>query len=1061
MAIKKILYSVVMAISLVAVVSAQEQVGYVNYAADDFVQETVEQQTNAYYDLFGQHITNGYFIYDTKSVLEGYSTSNRPDSLFNLNNEYRASEFFSNFNNLCITKDQISGAKTALIIGDQIHSQFTPLTMNKMYFSGIRWDMQKNGFGLTTLMSRTRPGRMAMRGISGQSYVTYPSTYSYIDWDKQNYLNTNTSDWSVQTMYGDYDFFYGIHGEKKISDKLNIGATFMNHHRNDAKNGESWIGQLPEGFAPKEIHFEIYDLTPKNINDPGAKLHSLSMTINGNTVVAAPEGMYNVDATNFMRTFAGAIDDPIMGQHPRFCTFYPRDHGIDADAIKSVTFEFKISGNYLIFVSTEKMTPLYNRWGKVGYTKEGNAIFGPVQQTIEDIVDVKINQAKLGGDPTLVPGEKYGASEVYFGDYILRSPKIVTDYNAVRTFEYEYRMILASIVNSINLNGHIFDTDYNAEISYNAQRYAYPLHDGDVSIDNSFAAYLQLSRPELMSHGFMKKINTTLDVYAIDAMYNPSLPQYQVSRSLAFMSNTLLKTGSWSASGDYPHYNDYPIQLYNNWNTIDDNDDDDLFVETQRQPYPSDMPSNQSRQFFADGALRSNNEQSWGGISSHIRLPSGYDIVYNDNDGVISERYDRNRNGEIDYKEDFLLFESDPPKLSLDIDRNNNNVFDVEEDDLYPDFPYEMGYVYTTNGVRSSGIRGMRGVLTVSPYKHVAMEIGGVFEQIQDADLDGKTDNLQDLGYGQNISLYSFTSYNKRDRAKGITSFAGAEIKRVFDGIRNDVVLGKRDEQNKMVYQVKPDMLRMKDALVTNFALGFEHRGFKNTLLVSRMFYGMEKHYESDPVYVTRALSDTLFEEALTPYTDKMINSFIFLAKGSYTFKTDFEFQGPAAILNLCNKLTIVPQYKFMYEMDDSQEDDPRFTDAEIDSFIATNAYDSLKTTQLKWLGYKDDNQKLMYNVPIVRFTYALGRKTYFEGGWQWKRIDDFAVSEMSRLRKSTVLQLRNRTTYSGFDISIILGLNLVDEKYDVNQRNEIYDIGSEHNTRSKNVFFQIFAGTN
>ena len=59
-----------------------------------------------------------------------------------------------------------------------------------------------------------------------------------------------------------------------------------------------------------------------------------------------------------------------------------------------------------------------------------------------------------------------------------------------------------------------------------------------------------------------------------------------------------------------------------------------------------------------------------------------------DFDGVLPETDDRDRDGELDFQEDFLIFDADPPIFDDLIDLNNNGVVDSLEDDYEPQYPY-------------------------------------------------------------------------------------------------------------------------------------------------------------------------------------------------------------------------------------------------------------------------------------------------------------------------------------------------------------------------------------
>ena len=59
-----------------------------------------------------------------------------------------------------------------------------------------------------------------------------------------------------------------------------------------------------------------------------------------------------------------------------------------------------------------------------------------------------------------------------------------------------------------------------------------------------------------------------------------------------------------------------------------------------------------------------------------------------DFDGVIPRADDRNQNGVLDFQEDFLIFEADPPVFTHIVDLNNNGIVDPIEDDFEPEYEY-------------------------------------------------------------------------------------------------------------------------------------------------------------------------------------------------------------------------------------------------------------------------------------------------------------------------------------------------------------------------------------
>ena len=78
---------------------------------------------------------------------------------------------------------------------------------------------------------------------------------------------------------------------------------------------------------------------------------------------------------------------------------------------------------------------------------------------------------------------------------------------------------------------------------------------------------------------------------------------------------------------------------------------------------------------------------------------TNYTLIEDDDDGddwpddsdfdrVIPRADDRDQNGVLDFQEDFLVFEADPPVFTNIIDLNNNGIVDPIEDDFEPEYEY-------------------------------------------------------------------------------------------------------------------------------------------------------------------------------------------------------------------------------------------------------------------------------------------------------------------------------------------------------------------------------------
>jgi hypothetical protein len=127
---------------------------------------------------------------------------------------------------------------------------------------------------------------------------------------------------------------------------------------------------------------------------------------------------------------------------------------------------------------------------------------------------------------------------------------------------------------------------------------------------------------------------------------------------------------------------------------VDDNDDrdrwEDGFYFYNATPNPTFENSdvlNPTPDPFLLGYRQNANELI--GLTSIIRRPDAGIFPGKDrnNDGIPDD--DQNANGIPDFQEDFLTYYSDPPLFDYGDDWNNNGVIDEQENDIYPDYPYE------------------------------------------------------------------------------------------------------------------------------------------------------------------------------------------------------------------------------------------------------------------------------------------------------------------------------------------------------------------------------------
>lgn len=163
---------------------------YTNYARDHYQRYTdISLEGDRFYDIYGNHITRGWRVYDWSQEHPGEFGS----SIF------KAPEFGSWFNRLVVSSASKGQFHTSLTIGETIRTTLTPMTFSKPIFDGVQWDIRSDKYAMTTLASR----------ISSPHTVAI----SREDLPASRTIFTNV---------------LGLRGTAQVGDFLTMGATYVN-----------------------------------------------------------------------------------------------------------------------------------------------------------------------------------------------------------------------------------------------------------------------------------------------------------------------------------------------------------------------------------------------------------------------------------------------------------------------------------------------------------------------------------------------------------------------------------------------------------------------------------------------------------------------------------------------------------------------------------------------------------------------------------------------------------------------------------------------------------------
>lgn len=1088
---------------------------YSNYAEGLYSRLAIQRNVVGLYDGFGSHITDGVNLYNltnTHTEVGPAGGSAPPDSTtYSATREKQRRDFYEKFSNLIVLQDGIGAARTSFLVGDRISTRFTPLTFNKYNFRGIRWDLAAPRLQLSWLLSRTRPGSISMKERDGESLVEYPLSRESFGGNYYWRGIRGDRDFSTKSPYGDYEWLWAAHAQQEFADKFRVGLTYINHHVSDIKKGEHWIrGNIPAGWVPGEIHFELYDLTPQDTTDAGVYVHDITMRVNGRKArqrsdaeaawrlvrVGQPDGTINPARLPLDRPQSGM--GPVIvafAIDPAYWEFADGSTLGSTREIRRITFEYTVAGNYLVFVSTDRQIPLAIAGRPNDQTHQID--YRHPDKSIRNIYNNQL-AAEQSGDRDF-PNREQDYATTFFGDYIAKSPHTLSlpaasfasacrtgavlahpdRYNYV-TRTYRYEINVASETYGVNFEGELAGVELSGEAAVNRRQNMFPGRNESRANHLRFGGSLKARRRV----GGRAEIES--DLYHIAPQWRTSLDNMQSSR---FYSRTAYSTTESRSDRGYSDYLKHPTPFDNGWSNIDDNDDNDPFVENSRRRYPSDLHAKDDRhRFYDDGTLRWDSNEL-----EPLLLPNGFLLPYDDPDGVAADKLDRNRNGTSDYLEDFLLFTSDPPVFELANDLNYNGVYDWEDDDIIPDFGHSVGYVLTSNGIKTLGVRGLHLKYKVRLDRRNTVEVGARVESVADRDLvpatTGSEESELDASEGRAQSAYLVTRHETLSRRRGIHFELGNEVRVVRDGIRNDAVgyWGENREGDFVVeYTYITDPLNYRQAVLDNLVAGVTYQGIPEFTCGLRAKAGLRRHFSlrnettaDGRFHTVRTLRNPVtgavsYQSAWEEYQDRLVADAYAVARASRRLRFTQLDQSPLLGLDLLERLEIVPQYKFAVsyskELYGPDAADPRDLARNLrwyhgldshaaDSLLEPGELEAIDTARISWSKYTTNNLFYAINVPILKAAYRLGQSTNLEMGVQWKRLRDMISPERNHLAVTWLAQLTSRAHYKGYSVTFLVGARLRNQTYDVNVYDRTLGLGGPLNHRESTFFAKLYSG--
>ncbi len=531
--------------------------------------------------------------------------------------------------------------------------------INKGYFYGaylnrlvVAQDSYKNwasrlvvGDRIRTKFSSLTLDMVALNGarwdidVAGSQFTFVASREDWPIFTDADNTQHNARDWATYLLGGHFHRQLGA---------LDISLSYVNQHRTNslvAWDENSLKGVLPNtNNPPAYVVVKISDDSATDAGGPrvfGVWVDELVLDAAGTRVrVDADADTAQVWATLFRPEVTRHDSKVVDPTYPNRDQYFPEG--------RSIPPYFQYLKGQLPLVADERLaadgTEYLLFWFRIPQELRGQIRQIGFRADVANDYRIEIAEIYLPGGVTSSPNPDVTGERATFFNTVAAAPGNVQDLSNRRVVAFAYGRQTgrtnASLRLEIERQGFTLRTEYARALLYRQ----YPASGGT-------------HRWGCRSGGaFFVNAMKRWDAASVGGEYFDLSPRYGTSLEVedpSYRSYTDMLDSPFSV---FPNF----TLRYNNtveFSTVDDNDDRDRYPDTH---FLTD---------FADSD----------GI---------YPGLDRDQDG----RPDTNENGNLapDYLEPFLAYESDPPEYDYGDDLNNNGIIDHREDDLKPDYPYDV-----------------------------------------------------------------------------------------------------------------------------------------------------------------------------------------------------------------------------------------------------------------------------------------------------------------------------------------------------------------------------------
>lgn len=725
----------------------------------------LEEEPQFFYDLFGRELLEGHEVHQYREEKQFDAAGNlvigRTGTLDSL-------RFSSQLDRTILTEDTYRGRHTEFAIGDQLTIKDNTLwpmayIMRKTEFDGFRWDLSfSQSKHLFSLINSRISNPIYSSEAIGQSLA--PT------------IGRRNSDAFIENKR-----LVGFRGQAMLGDILRFGFTYVNLHKEHPQRLENpWTGTVAN-TPPERIVLTFRDNSPEDYlsKDPeklnGAGVKSVTFKVKIYDPDADPDRAFPDAAFETREIVKDGSDNTAF-----VITAVPQPDPYSKGGEMDDSGMFRMANGFdsfqcILDMDKEKIDPRRVKSVKIEMKVKGDYWIEILGYSSKNVGAVE--------DPW--PRNETGVIEMPYRDVLEAPGNNYSSQNKEKTVVYDYGAARGALLWGVDLEGTLPFLGYlQAQYAQNPHYKQYPT----ISKEKIDYSQLAADNPDDPAARTYSEIDGERFEAKTAGNGNRSDQAAFITLKQRFGKLMLEESAFWVDPGW--------TTTYPGWGANTDRD------ETYKIPRTS--------------AHQDSDPWDEGNYTLVEDDDDDDDFPDNDDfDGVLPRADDRDLNGILDYQEDFLIFEADPPIFEQTDDLNNNRVLDNLEDDYDPDYKYGAD----TKGVHLIGSYDVLANMTLKL---------GILRESQISNARKANSYYLQLAYERDIPDFGTLLFQNR-------------LVRVRDDIIDYAITLRVGETEPSEVR---DELDFYNALYNTMTLQLMYTGVPRLKLITKYLLSLEKHYE-------------------------------------------------------------------------------------------------------------------------------------------------------------------------------------------------------------------------